>query len=64
MSLFGELDFIYMPSRDVAADVRYFSDVLGAQVLASLTQAQDANLAVRLGPVFAALTRSIANKYC
>ena len=30
MTLFEELDFIYMPSRDVAADVRYFTDVLGA----------------------------------
>ena len=30
MTLFEELDFIYMPSRDVAADVRYFTEVLGA----------------------------------
>ena len=28
---FESLDFVYMPSRDVAADVRYFSDVLGAE---------------------------------
>ena len=27
---FQGLDFIYMPSRDVAADVGYFTDVLGA----------------------------------
>ena len=27
---FGTLDYVYMPSRDVAADVRYFTDVLGA----------------------------------
>ena len=32
MSLFEQLDFIYMPSRDVAADVRYFTEVLGAEV--------------------------------
>jgi hypothetical protein len=25
------LDFVYTPSRDVAADVRYFSDVLGGR---------------------------------
>ena len=30
--LFEELDFIYMPSADVAADVRHFTDVLGARV--------------------------------
>ena len=33
MSLFEELDFVYMPSRDVASDVRYFTDVLGAQLV-------------------------------
>jgi hypothetical protein len=26
---FGTLDYVYMPSRDVAADVTYFTDVLG-----------------------------------
>jgi hypothetical protein len=25
------LDYVYMPSRDVAADLRYFIDVLGAE---------------------------------
>jgi hypothetical protein len=29
--LLEHLDFIYMPSRDVAADVRYFAEVLGAE---------------------------------
>ena len=32
MTLFEQLDFIYMPSRDVAADVRYFTDILGAKL--------------------------------
>jgi hypothetical protein len=32
VTLFEDLDFIYMPSRDVAADVRYFTDVLGARL--------------------------------
>ena len=32
VTLFEQLDFIYMPSRDVAADVRYFTDVLGANL--------------------------------
>jgi hypothetical protein len=30
---FEQLDFVYMPSRDVASDLRYFSDVLGAEVV-------------------------------
>jgi hypothetical protein len=33
MSVFEQLDFVYMPSRDVAADVRYFTDVLGAELV-------------------------------
>ena len=33
MTLFEQLDFIYMPSRDVAADVHYFIDVLGAKLM-------------------------------
>ena len=28
--MFEQLDFLYMPTRDAAADVRYFTDVLGA----------------------------------
>lgn len=31
--LFGSLDYLYMPSRDVAADTRYFTDVLGGECL-------------------------------
>lgn len=30
---FEQLDFVYMPSRDVPADLRYFTDVLGANVI-------------------------------
>jgi hypothetical protein len=29
---FGELDYLYTPSRDVAADVEYFTSVLGAEL--------------------------------
>lgn len=36
MAPFEQLDFIYMPSRDVAADVRYFTDVLGAELVFSI----------------------------
>ena len=30
---FEQLDFLYTPSRDVAADLVYFSDVLGGRVV-------------------------------
>lgn len=30
---FEQLDYVYMPSRDVAADLAYFGDVLGARVV-------------------------------
>ena len=33
MTLFEQLDFVYMPSRDVAGDIRYFTEVLGAQLI-------------------------------
>jgi hypothetical protein len=31
--MFEQLDFVYMPSRDAAADVAWFTDVLGARLL-------------------------------
>jgi hypothetical protein len=31
--MFGPLDFVYAPSRDAAADLRYFADTLGATVV-------------------------------
>jgi hypothetical protein len=31
--MFEHLDYIYMPSRDVAADVTYFTDVLGGRLV-------------------------------
>jgi hypothetical protein len=31
--VFEHLDYVYMPSRDVAADVAYFTEVLGAQLI-------------------------------
>jgi hypothetical protein len=30
---FEQLDYVYMPSRDVAVDVRYFTDVLGGRLV-------------------------------
>ena len=32
MSLFQQLDYLYTPSTDVAADVQYFTGVLGARI--------------------------------
>ena len=29
--MFDQLDYVYMPSRDVAADVAYFTEVLGGR---------------------------------
>lgn len=31
--MFERLDYLYMPSRDVAGDMAYFADVLGARVV-------------------------------
>ena len=31
--MFEALDFVYMPSHDAAADVRYFTEVLGARLV-------------------------------
>jgi hypothetical protein len=31
--MFEHLDYVYMPSRDVAADVTYFTDVLGGRLV-------------------------------
>ena len=30
---FGALDYVYMPSHDVAADLRYFTEALGGQII-------------------------------
>ena len=31
--MFEQLDYIYQPSRDVAADVRYFTETLGGTLI-------------------------------
>jgi hypothetical protein len=31
--MFEQLDYVYMPSRDVAADVGFFTEVLGARLV-------------------------------
>ena len=48
-ALFGPLDFIYMPSRDVAADAEQLASLPGAQLIFAI-EAFDARVAmVRLG---------------
>jgi predicted enzyme related to lactoylglutathione lyase len=47
--MLGPLDFIYMPTRDAAADVRHFTEALGGE-LAFAIDAMDTRVAmVRLG---------------
>jgi predicted enzyme related to lactoylglutathione lyase len=49
MALFGPLDFIYMPSRDTAADVEHFTTALGGELVFAI-DAMDTRVAmVRLG---------------
>ena len=31
--MFEHLDYVYLPSRDVAADVTYFTEVLGGSLV-------------------------------
>jgi hypothetical protein len=45
----GSLDFIYAPSSDVAADVRYATDVLGAELVFAIDSSGTRVAMVRLG---------------
>jgi hypothetical protein len=33
VTLFDHLDYLYTPSRDVAADARYFTEILGGRLV-------------------------------
>ena len=46
---FGTLDYLYMPSRDVAADLRYFTDVLGGQTIFAIDDGGTRVAMVQLG---------------
>jgi hypothetical protein len=49
MTPFGQLDFVYTPSRDVASELRHFVDELGAEAVFAI-EAFGARVAmVRLG---------------
>jgi hypothetical protein len=45
----GQLDFLYMPSRDVASDVAYFAEVLGGRVVFAIESMGTRVAAVSLG---------------
>jgi hypothetical protein len=45
---FEQLDFLYVPSRDVAADLGYFTEVLGGQVVFAIQAMGTRVAAVRL----------------
>ena len=36
--MFERLDYVYMPSRDVAADLAFFSDILGGRVVFAIEE--------------------------
>ncbi len=44
-----QLDFLYMPSRDVGADATYFAEVLGGRVLFAIESGDTRVAAVDLG---------------
>jgi hypothetical protein len=46
--MFDQLDFLYTPSRDVEGDLRYFSDVLGGEVVFAIEGMGTRVAAVRL----------------
>ena len=54
---FEELDYIYMPSRDVPSDVRHFTDVLSAELVFAIDGmgARVAMLAMSDSPPFVLL---------
>ena len=47
---FEALDFVYMPSRDVAGDVRHFTDVLGGELAFAIEAFGTRVAMVRLAP--------------
>ncbi|MBV8217437.1 MAG: hypothetical protein JO325_03160 [Solirubrobacterales bacterium] len=48
--MFDRLDFIYLPSRDVAADLAHFTGVLGADVVFAIEAFGTRVAMVRLAP--------------
>ena len=49
MAQFGPLDFIYMPSRDAAGDVKHFTEALGGDLVFAIERFGTRVAMVRLG---------------
>jgi hypothetical protein len=47
--VFGQLDFVYQPSRDVAADLAHYSEHLGAEVVFAIERFGTRVAMVRVG---------------
>ena len=48
--MFDRLDFIYLPSRDVAADIEYYTDALGGKVVFAVERFETRVAMVRVAP--------------
>jgi hypothetical protein len=48
--MFDRLDFVYLPSRDVAADLKHFTDGLGGEVVFAIEAFGTRVAMVRLAP--------------
>lgn len=49
MALFLSLDFVYTPSKDVDADLKYYSEILGAEVVFNIKDMGTQVAQVKLG---------------
>ena len=47
--MFGSLDFVYVPSRDVATDLGYWADRVGAEVVFAIEHHDTRVAQVELG---------------
>jgi hypothetical protein len=45
--VFERLDFVYLPSRDAAADVTHFTDAIGGELVFAELQARGAEIGAR-----------------
>jgi hypothetical protein len=50
LGVFEALDFVYLPSRDVAADVEHFTAALGAELVFAIERFETRVAMVRLSP--------------
>jgi hypothetical protein len=48
--MFDRLDFVYLPSRDIAADLKHFTDGLGAELVFAIEAFGTRVAMVRLAP--------------